>query len=264
MPQGLGKIFGRTTQLGNGSRPQQRGFFLGPISWADSSESEEQETNRFINGEYKTKRKIKGATTYGLQISWNEQDWFHMGFGRNEFPKTGSNVPLPSIISTTVPATAPYEISNAFFTTANDTTYGIYAFVSEEGAWGQPGSLVRGTTTPSAGQVVLDAANTKLVFNAAQAGAPIDIPIMATATSIQYYGGPGTATKFGIFELWAEVYLAGISQKVIRHYPLCELISDAALTIDNSIQTVQLDLSVGIPNGWEKPYAEYNLATMTA
>jgi hypothetical protein len=264
MPQGLGKIYGRTTQLGNLTKPQQRGFFLGPIAWSDTSESEEQETNRFIAGEYKTKRKLKGATTFGLQISWNEQDWFHMGFARNEFPKTAASVPLPSILSTTVPLTAPYEIVNPFFTTANDDLYGVLPFVTEEGAWGQPGSLVRSSGAPSAGQVQLDNTGTKLIFHSSQAGAPIDIPIFATASSVQYYGGPGTAVKFGQFELWAEVYLAGISQKVIRHYPQCELISDAAMTIDNTIQTVQVDLSVAIPSGWEKPYAEYNLATVPA
>jgi hypothetical protein len=239
-------------------------FSLGPISWADTAETEEQQTNRFRGGEYITKRKLKGATVYGLQISWNEQDWFHMGFARNEFPKTGTNVPLPTVLQLNVPAQAPYEIVNPFFTEASDTLYGIYAFVPEEGIWGQPQSLLRSDGVPTPGQMQLVDADTKLVFNVAQAGAPLDIPIWATEATIQYYGGPGVAAKFGIFEMWAEVYLAGISTNVLRHYPLCEIISDAPLTIDNSVQAVQLNIAVGVPSGWQKPYAEYNMATITA
>ncbi|MEO1208606.1 MAG: hypothetical protein AAFX78_03605 [Cyanobacteria bacterium J06638_20] len=261
MAQGLGKIFGKTTQLGDLTPGAQRGFYLGPISWADSSESDEQETNRFVDGEYVTKRKLKGATTYGLTIGWNEQDWFHMGFARNQFPKTGSNIALPGTLSTTVPLTSPYEIVNPFFTDANDGLYGVLPFVTEEGAWGQPGSFTRASSAPGAGEVQLDNAGTKLVFNAAQAGAPIDVPIFGTKTSIEYYGGPGVSVKFGEFELWAEVYLGGISQKVLRHYPKCEIISDAALTVNDSINEVTIEISPGLPAGWERPFAEYNMAT---
>ena len=261
MPQGLGKIYGLTSQLGDLTKAQQRGFYLGPISWNDTSESEEQETNRFVDGEYKTKRKLKGATTYGLTIGWNEQDWFHLGFARNTFPKVAAYVALPSHLVTKVPETAPYEITNAYFTDANPALYVIHPFITQEGAWGQPGGFNQAGGAPAAGEMQLDNANTKLIFNAAQAGAPIFIPIFATKTSCEMIGGPGVAVKFGQFELWAEVYKAGVSQKIIRHYPQCEIISESDITINNSINEVTIDLSVGLPSGWSLPYAEYNLAT---
>ncbi|MEM9118514.1 MAG: hypothetical protein AAGD09_11595 [Cyanobacteria bacterium P01_F01_bin.56] len=263
MPQGLGKIFGQTTELGDLSKEVQRGFYLGPISWNDTSESEEQETNRFFEGEYKTKRKLKGATSYGLTIGWNEQDWFHMAFARNQFPKEAANVALPSHLTTRVPLTAPYEIVNPYLTDANNALYGIHPFITEEGAWGQPGGFTPASSAPNAGEVQLDNAGTKLVFNAAQAGAPLYIPVFTTYSTVQMIGGPGAAVKFGKFELWAEVYKAGVSQKILRHYPEVEIISESDITINNSINEVTIDLSVTIPSTHTNglPYAEYNMGT---
>jgi hypothetical protein len=261
MFKGIGKIFLRTTQLGDLSKPVQRAAVLAGISWADNVESTQKESQRFIEGELKTVRTVKGSSTYSLEISFNELDWMHMGFAKNEFPKTGSNVALPSILSANVPSASPYEISNAFFTAANDTTYGIYAVVTADGAWGPSGGLIRGATTPASGEVVLDAANTKLVFHEDQAGAPVDIPIFATKSSIEFYGGPGVATKFGVFELWGQIFVPSIAAGIWRRYPQVEIVSEPSVTIDNNVPTVTVQCSAGIPTGWEKPYAEYNLNT---
>jgi len=263
MFQGLGKIFGHTTQLGDLTNAQQRAFVLGPISWADNVESNQKESQRFVAGELKTKRTVKGSSSYTVDISWNEQDWMHLGFAKNEFPKSGSNVAIPTVLSIKVPTSSPYEITNAFFTTQNDADYGVFAVVTESGAWGQTGGLIRTASTPNAGEVQLDAPNTKLVFNAAQAGAPVDIPIWATKATIDYYGGSGTATTFGTFQLWGEIYVPSIASGLVRHYPELSIASEPSVTIDNNVPTVTVTCSAGIPTGWEKPYAEYNLDTAT-
>lgn len=263
MFQGLGKVWAKTTQLGDLTNAQQRAFTLGPISWSDNVDSSQKESQTFIAGELKTKRTVKGSSSYTLDLAFNEVNWGGLGFAKNEFPKTGTDVPLPSVLSVTVPTTAPYEITNAFFTGQNDTDYGIYAIVTDAGSWGQPGGLIRSAGVPNPGEVQLDTANTKLVFNSAQAGAKLDIPIFATAATIEYYGGPGTATQYGVFELWGEIYVPSISQGIIRHYPELEIASEPSVTIDNNVPTITVTCSAGIPTGWEKPYAEYNKSTAT-
>jgi len=263
MRKGIGKVWGHTTQLGNLTLPQQRGFSLGPISWADNVDVSTKESQRPNAGALVTARTVKGASTYTVDLSWNEVDWMHMGFEKNEFPKTGADVPIPTVLSTSVPTTAPYEITNAFFTDANDALYGIFAIVVQSGAWGQTGGLIRGTTTPAAGEVVLDDANTKLVFNAAQAGAPIDIPIFATKNTIQYYGGAGTAVKYGTFELWGEIYIGELATNIWRHYPQLEIVNEPSVEVNDGVPETTMTLSASFPAGWEKPYVEYNLDTAT-
>lgn len=266
MYKGVGDPWIRTTDKTGSAANNQRMMVLGLLSFAVNAESNTKESSKFnSNGELVTASKVKGSTSYTLQLSMNEIDWGLEGFLAGQFPRTATNVPIPSLTYDDVPTAAAYEITDSYVTAANDDE--ITVVITESGTWGQAGQTLTHAATPAspgAGEVGVDVTNGKLIFNAAQAGAPIAYPKFTTYTSVQDVGGPSGADTWGRFQFWGKIFVPSISNGEILYIPDAEIASEPSWTIDDGVPTVTIDCSMNTPTGWNKPYRKFNMSTAVA
>jgi hypothetical protein len=264
MFEGIGDITVKTTQLGDLSPEQQRLVELGLLSFTYGSEADTKRSQRFTKGKLRNASSAQGLITDTLTLRFNEIDWVNLGFSINAFPKTaGSALKIPVLKYATVPAATTFEIDDAAITAANDDY--IFAYITKQGAWGQPGPLARAATpaSPAARQVGVDTTGNKLVFNSAQASAPIAYTVAEDLTTVEYYGGDGTSVKYGIFEFWGRLYLPTSPGQWMVHFPEVTIDGRPTWNLDNDVPTIEVACSAATPSGWEEPFKLYNLDTAT-
>jgi hypothetical protein len=261
MFKGIGDPWVRTTAFSGTAANDQKMLVLGLLSFELTSESTSKESQKFnSSGELVTATTVKGSTSYTFTLSYNEIDWGNLGFALNQFPRTASSVPIPTLKYGTVPTSPAYTIADTSVVTANLTSMSVV--ITQSGAWGQAGqTLTVAGGAPSAGQVQL--ANNLLTFNAAQAGAPVAYTAFATATSVQDLGGPSGASLWGEFEFWGTIFIPSLSQGTKIHIPKATISEDPTITIDDAVPTVSVVCGLSTPSGWNKPFRILNLNTLT-
>ena len=262
MLQGLGDTYAQTLNLSGGTTAQ-RIIELFLFNFNFTSESETQEALGQVGGQLRTKSSAEGTVTDTLTLSTQFVDWAQLGFTVDEFPKTETNLIWPGLKPVTVPTTTPFEISDATITPANDNFF--FAFVNAFGAWGQPGSLVRtadATTAPAnAGEVQIDTANNKLVFHSSLAGAPVSYTAPTTYTTIQAYGGPGTATKYGKISFRGKLFTPESTENWGIYFPSLSRNGRPNFEITGEVPELSIPFAAETPSGWEKPYQIVNFDT---
>lgn len=103
-----------------------------------------------------------------------------------------ASLDLVELRNKNVPASGAFEIVDPDIGAA----LGVQAYVIEKGAWGESGSLtLLATGMPAAGQFKVDSANNKIIFNAAQAGAPIAYTLIKNYTGLRTIGREQGAAK---------------------------------------------------------------------
>lgn len=264
MFKGMGDPWVRTTDKTGSAANNQRGLILELLSFELTTESASKESQKFnSNGELVTASKVKGSTSYGFTLSFNEINWGSLGFATGQFPRTASSVKIPALAYATVPSTAPYEVTDSYITASNDDDITV---VSTEASGGlQPGiTLTHGTSTPTAGTVYVDTTNGKFVFNAAQAGLKFAYPKFTTYSSVQDIGGPSGAVTWNKFEFWGKIYIPSISAGAIIQIPDCEIATEPSFSVSNDVPTISIECALNTPSGWNKPYRLFNMSTAAA
>ena len=122
---------------------------------------------------------------WNLEVGFQAFDWgvLQMVFGY--FEATTSSIKFRQSYTGTVPATAAYEIVDANLTGLSVADVKVSVFASSANAF-TPLKVVTGV--PNAGEVQLDAANTKLIFNAAQAGLDVSYQLNESYSNIKTLG----------------------------------------------------------------------------
>lgn len=96
-----------------------------------------------------------------------------------------ASLDLVELRNKNVPTTGAFEITDADIGVA----LGVQAYVIEKGTWGDAGSLTLiPTGTPATGEFKVDSATNKIIFNAAQAGAPIAYTLIKNYTGLRTIG----------------------------------------------------------------------------
>jgi hypothetical protein len=91
-----------------------------------------------------------------------------------------------------VPLTTPFEIADPDIGASS----GVQVSVVESGGWGKSGPLILlASGNPADGQYRVDATNNKIIFNSAQAGAPIAYTLIKNYENLRTIGKEATANQ---------------------------------------------------------------------
>ena len=121
---------------------------------------------------------------------------------------------LVELRTKTVPKIAPFEITD----TDIGASLGMQATVLEKGSWGDAGNLtLLATGVPATGQFKVDGTNNKLIFNSAQAGAPIAYTLIKNYTALRTLGKEQSAAQLNTigFEGLAYTENDGEAMKIV-------------------------------------------------
>ncbi len=261
MLSGIGDTYVKTTGLAGGATAQRMiPLYLSQFEFAQ--EAENKEAKGFVAGKLVTKSTGESTVTSTLKISTQYVDWQQLGLTLDQFSRTFTNEKMPVQKVANVPSTAPYEITDALITAENNND--IFVTISEASTAGQPRSLPRATTpaSPAVGQVGVDTTNNKLIFNAAQAGAPIVYTVPSTLTSVEGYGGSGTLPRIGNLEFYGKIYSPTAMQGMHVYFPQLQRKSRPTITIADDVPTLEIEFGAIAPAGWEEPYKILNLNTV--
>lgn len=196
-------------------------------------------------GVLKTIASAQGEVTSTLTLSTQFGDWSHLEFFTNQFATPVTNVAIPVLKTGRVPATSPYEITDAAITSGNAA--GVYAYMSD-GA--DPGYLTVGTSTPSAGEFI--ASNGKITLHSSAAGRLITYMVPTTVSSTERLGG-AIVDSYGTIELWGTVY--GTNWRI--HFPSLTFSTAPSLEFTGDVGTLQVEFSANTPVGSDQPYNIY-------
>ena len=255
MLRGIGDTQVTTLDLGTSAADQvMQELCLFEFSFA--SEVATLTAECYQKGIRKTKATAEGTVTDTLTLRLQYNDWASLGFTLDAFPKTEASVNIPILKFGTVPTSAPYEITDADITTAGDDN--VKSYVSEVGTWGQPGSLTKAASAGTAGPREADVQVGKIVYNAAQAGAPITYTVLKEYTSIQAYGGPGDQTKYGDLAFRGQVYSTEQTDPWPIYFPQIQRNGRPSLAFAGDVPILEIPFLAITPSGWDVPYQILN------
>ena len=258
MFKGIGDPWIRTTAFSGTTANAQRMMVLGLLSFELTAESESKESQKFNSeGTLVTASRVKGSTSYSFTLSYNEIDWGNLGFALNQFPRSASAVTIPTLKYGTVPAAAPYTITDADISDTN-----VSVVITKSGAWGQAGQAL---VVAGSGSGSVAVSGTTLTFNAAQAGASVAYLAYASSSyNAQDYGGPTGGATWGSFEFWGTIFIPTLTSGTKIYIPEASISEDPTITIDDGVPTVEVVCGMNTPAGWDKPFRILNLDTATA
>jgi hypothetical protein len=156
-----------------------------PMEFEITGESEKKESKKFVDGKLVTAGTALGSTTFTMKIGIEAINWLAIQFAFGELAGTTASIALPELRYGTVPTATPYEVADADIT--DDL---IQVSINAKGAWGEPRPLTKitGAGAPTTGQFKVDTTAKKLIFNAAEAGAPFVYRIFKTQTALPSIG----------------------------------------------------------------------------
>lgn len=201
---------------------------------------------------------------YTLTLTQEVTDSLHLGLAMGEIPETTASIGYYAYIEATVPTTSPYEISVAtLITTAlgNDTDVLVSMFAS--GTWNGASTgqtqlnLIESTGgTPASGEFDVNTTTVgseKIVFNAAQAGAPVIISYRKTATNKLTIGYEQGAAKIGSLYFSAKLISDEYPNGAILICPSVSKSSGFAYATAD-VPTVENTFTIGTAAGFTNPF----------
>lgn len=261
MLRGLGDTFIETTGLPGGLTGQAlQELFIYEFDF--TSEATAIEALAYQAGARKVKASAEGEVTDSLTLRLQYNDWASLGFALDAFPKSATNVVVPTLKFDTVPVSGAFEITDTAVTAASDVY--LKVFVNQQGTWGQAGNLERAATaaTPGVGEVGVDTTNNKLIFNSAQAGAPISYTVPVTYAAIESFGGAGAATKYGDISFRGKVYSTEQSAQWPIYFPKLQRNGRPSIAFAGDVPILEIPFIAVTPSGWEQPYQILNPDTV--
>lgn len=170
-------------------------WFVEPIAFKITGDSQKIESRKYVKGLNKRAGSKIGRIDYTMAITIEAASYSALQIALG-IKSAKVNADLPELRNQFVPSTGAAEITDADIGAA----LGVQAFVAEAGVWGDERPLtLLATGTPADGQFKVDATNNKLVFAAAQAGAPIVYRLIKTYTAIDSIGADATAKQLTRF-----------------------------------------------------------------
>lgn len=255
---GFGDCGVRSTSIAGG--PANQKLFRYPtFSFDLDQESKNEEVLAYNEGIHQVEDILDGATTTTLKLSTEVVNWGMMGLAQNQIERTLTNFSLPRLKRTTVPLVAPFEIVDTDLTAAN--TVKTLVSVDRYGAWGQTGTLTIAAAAPAARQVRIDAAATKLVFNAAQAGAPVTYILDQIITSANVYGGPGQSAQIGEMEFCGTIFdnSNDPSKGQLIWIPRIKRFTAPKLSFSGGKAKIETEFRCLSVPGWANPFLQVDL-----
>jgi hypothetical protein len=163
-------------------------IYVEPLTFELTGEGGEIISEKFVAGKKVTAGSLLDGEKYKLKVGIQAASFTALAWAQGEVTKTTSSISLPEVREARVPSIAPFEIVDADLA----TSAGAWAFQVDP----IDTALVISVGAPAAGGFQVDAANTKLVFNSAQAGAAIAYRVFKTLAAADLltqfrFGGVG-------------------------------------------------------------------------
>lgn len=228
-------------------------YHIEPVQFKINSDSKKVESKKQVDGkvvragskileeEYTLVMTIEAASYTAMQIA----------FGRKS---AKVDAVLPEVRYKTVPLTGAFE----FVDTDLGAALSVQAFVTESGAWGDEGQLtLLATGTPATGQFKVDSVTNKLIFAAAQAGAPIAYRLTKSYLQLDSIGVNATAKALTRFSFSGLAYTdSGEFYKVVA--PKMNLAKISSLAFDE-VTKFELEYDLAVASGFSTAYQMYRM-----
>lgn len=159
--------------------------FMEPLKFKIDAASSEVTSMKMVGG----RKVVAGAKLLSeeskLTLSVEAVSWEAIEIALGIESKVSASLALYEQRSATIPATGAAEIVDADIT----ATTSILPVILEPGPWGKSGKLeLIASGAPNSGQYRVDTASNKLIFAAAQAGAPIAYAIIKNRSALRTIG----------------------------------------------------------------------------
>jgi hypothetical protein len=201
---------------------------------------------------------------YELKITQQVSDSLGIGLGIGEIPALQTSVPYYAFIEASVPLTTPFTIPVATkITTALGNATTVLVTAQASGVWNSASSgqtqlnLTPGTATPATGTFYVDVSTVgseKITFNSAQAGMPVLISYLTTASNKLAVGLGSTASTAFISKLYfsAKLISSEFPNGCIMMCPSISKLSGLSYKTGD-VPTIENNFKVGTPAGSRSP-----------
>jgi enhancing lycopene biosynthesis protein 2 len=227
-----------------------------PMEFSIEGASEKKESKKFKDGKIVTAGSAVSSEKYTMKIGIQAVNWLSMQFAFGELAGVTSSIALPELRYGTVPSAAPYEVADADISDTN-----VWATVLTAGGWGRARPLNKAASAPQTGEFQVNTSSKKLVFNAAQAGAPFAYRIFKTYANIESIGAEGVFTALSSFAFSAVGYLDEEKVKII----IPKIIRANIPTLNISdVTKFDLEFDMIVSGSFRSAFQVYNLSTVGA
>lgn len=244
---------GRPSFITPGTAATAKHFPIEPLEFSIEANSTKLQAKKYVNGVKTVAATRIGEVLYTLKLGIEAISWAAMQFALGEVAGTTASIALPEIRYATVPTSSPYEITD---TDIGDSA-GVWVNVLDSGTWGADDQLTfQGTSGPAAGSFYVDSGADKLVFNAAQAGAPISYRILKTHTNLASIGQEQVVT------LLDNMAFDGITYSDKEYYKIRipRLLRASAPSLNLAdVTKLEVEFDLATPSGLRKPFQIFKM-----
>jgi hypothetical protein len=220
--------------------------YVEPLTFSLTGEGGEIISEKFVNGKKVIAGALQDGERYKLKVGIQAASFTALAWAHGEVTKTTSSIVLPEVREGRVPLTAPYEIVDADLA----TSAGAWAFQVDPIDTALTLSAI---PAPAVGSFAIDVADTKLVFNAAQAGASIAYRVFKTFTNVRSIGQEPLAAA----EILTQFRFGGIGytdgKRVRIDIPKMSKISVPSMSL-TEVNTLEVEYRLAVAAGQRSAY----------
>lgn len=154
--------------------------YVEPLTFELNGEGGAIISEKFVKGRKVIAGSLLDAERFKLRVGIQAASFTALAFAMGQVTKTTTSINLPDVIEARVPLVAPFEIANP----AIATSAGVWAFQVDP----IDIALTLSAGVPAAGAFQIDVPGSKLVFNAAQAGASVVYRVFKTYSNVRTVG----------------------------------------------------------------------------
>jgi hypothetical protein len=227
-----------------------RFIYVEPLKFELTGEGGEIISEKFVSGRKVVAGSLLDGEKYKLKIGIQAASFTALAWAHGEVTKTTSTVTLPEVREARVPLVAPFEIVDLDLA----TSAGAWAFQTDP----IDTALILSVGAPAAGAFQIDVTNTKLVFNAAQAGAAIAYRVFKTYTNIRSIGKETLAAA----DILTQFRFGGVGytdgRRVRIDIPKMSRVSVPSLSLSD-VTTLECEFRLAVAAGERSAYQFYEL-----
>jgi hypothetical protein len=224
--------------------------YVEPLTFELTGEGGEIISEKYVAGKKVTAGSLLDGEKYKLKVGIQAASFTALAWAHGEVTKTTSNISLPEVREARVPLVAPFEIVDADLA----TSAGAWAFQVDP----IDTALVISVGAPAAGGFQVDAANTRLVFNSAQAGAAIAYRVFKTYSNVRSIGKETLAAA----DLLTQFRFGGVGytdgRRVRIDIPKMARISVPSLSLSD-VTTLECEFRLAVAAGERSAYQFYEI-----
>jgi hypothetical protein len=225
-------------------------IYVEPMAFEITGESQEKTSKKFVNGRLVTAGSLIDDESYKMKVSIQAASWTALQFAHGEMAGTTSSISLPEVRYAKVPSASPYEIVDADV----GTSAGVWVFQVDP--IDKP--LVLSVGAPAAGAFQVDATNTKLVFNAAQAGASIAYRVFKTYSNVGSIGEESLSAA----NVLSQFSFSGLAYSDTKPYriviPKMARVSVPSISLSD-VTTLEAEFRLVVANGKRSAYQLFDI-----